>query len=421
MSAKEGSPVIQTLDLGKRYQLGADHAGGYTTLRDAVGTMLRGGSAPVEREEFWALRNVSIEVPEGQVLGIIGANGAGKSTLLKVLSRITEPTEGEVRLRGRVASLLEVGTGFHPELTGRENVFLNGVILGMKRREVAAKLDAIVAFAGVERFLDTPVKRYSSGMYLRLAFSVAVHLDPDILIVDEVLAVGDAEFQQRCLGKMEAKARGGRTVLFVSHNMAAVRSLCDRVVWMQKGRVFLQGDPGEVVDAYLQSGLAEENFVEWKGMDAPGAEGVRLRRFAVSGGDGGSLDMRSDLPITVEMMLEIESLPDALVVGFDLLSSEGATIFRTCHTDKATSEWLDLRPGLNRLMCELPPGLLNRGRFFLAPKAWIKGTRGIFSLPPTLSFSVRLMHGDSPYWIRLGPTEKPGLTAPILDWRMSPE
>src|SRR5437763_1479946 len=204
-------------------------------------------------EEFWALRDINFSVRRGEVVGIIGRNGAGKSTLLKILSRITDPTEGRVKLKGRVASLLEVGTGFHPELTGRENIYLNGAILGMHRAEIRAKFDEIVAFAETEKFLDTPVKRYSSGMYVRLAFSVAAHLEPEILVIDEVLAVGDAEFQKKCLGKMESVARGGRTVLFVSHNMVAVRSLCSRSILLDQGNIIAEGEVGSTIDAYLTS------------------------------------------------------------------------------------------------------------------------------------------------------------------------
>ena len=252
--------VITVENLSKRYLIG--HRSGkegpyrYTALRDVIGREARNfvrkavnlfrGQQVVQGdkvEEFWALKDVSLEIKQGEVVGIIGRNGAGKSTLLKVLSRITEPTKGRVLLRGRVASLLEVGTGFHPELTGRENIFLNGAILGMTQREIRKKFDEIVAFAGVERFLDTPVKRYSSGMYVRLAFAVAAHLEPEILIVDEVLAVGDAEFQKKCLGKMGEVARGGRTVVFVSHNMAAMKSLTTRGIVLDSGRAVFSGRP----------------------------------------------------------------------------------------------------------------------------------------------------------------------------------
>ena len=256
------SAIVECERLGKRYQLRHESdRERYVALRDVIAAAVKAPftrqadrSAP-SREDFWALRDVSFQIAAGEVVGIIGRNGAGKSTLLKVLSRITDPTEGRVTLHGRVASLLEVGTGFHPELTGRENIFLNGAILGMTRAEIIRKFDEIVAFAEVERFLDTPVKRYSSGMYVRLAFAVAAHLEPEILIVDEVLAVGDAEFQKKCLGKMQVVSQSGRTVLFVSHNMAAVQALCGRAVWLDRGQIGFDGLTDECVSHYLAATL----------------------------------------------------------------------------------------------------------------------------------------------------------------------
>lgn len=258
--------VIRAEGLGKKYIIGHQSNERYTALRDVLAQQARrlirsardmaAGRALImgdEREEFWALKDVNFEIRRGEVVGIIGRNGAGKSTLLKVLSRITEPSEGRVTIDGRVASLLEVGTGFHPELTGRENIYLNGAILGMTRAEIRRKFDEIVAFAGVEKFLDTPVKRYSSGMYVRLAFSVAAHLEPEILVVDEVLAVGDAEFQKKCLGKMQDVAGQGRTVLFVSHNMLAIEALCQRGLMLQRGQVTVDADAASVVRFYRQS------------------------------------------------------------------------------------------------------------------------------------------------------------------------
>ncbi len=257
-------PIIEVKNLGKRYNL--VHArGGYVALRDVIATVARSPFAFVKskarqlgrtasQEEFWALRDLSFSLERGEVLGIIGPNGAGKSTLLKILSQITPPTKGEITLRGRIGSLLEVGTGFHPELSGRENIFLNGAILGMSRREIAAKFDRIVDFAGIERFLDTPVKYYSSGMYVRLAFSVAAHLEPDILVVDEVLAVGDAEFQKKCLGKMdEITKEDGRTILFVSHNMGAIQSLCAKSLLLHQGNIAYLGDTKTAVEKYLET------------------------------------------------------------------------------------------------------------------------------------------------------------------------
>jgi lipopolysaccharide transport system ATP-binding protein len=259
------SPVIKVDSLSKKFIIAHQAREPYTTLRD---TMTRGikkllpgsGKSAGSREEFWALKEVNFEINQGDRVGIIGRNGAGKSTLLKILSRIYEPTSGRVSIRGRVASLLEVGTGFHPELTGRENVFLNGAILGMSRAEIKAKFDEIVAFAEVERFLDTPVKRYSSGMYVRLAFAVAAHLEPEVLIVDEVLAVGDAQFQKKCLGKMEeVSSKGGRTVLFVSHNMGAIKALCTSAVILHKGEKILQGDVFESLAKYVSFDQAQLN------------------------------------------------------------------------------------------------------------------------------------------------------------------
>ncbi len=297
-------PAIRVEDLGKRYTIGHHGAGGYTALRDVLtdgartlGRRLTGRhvDTPGRREQIWALRNLTLEVHDGERLGVIGRNGAGKSTLLKILSRITEPTEGRVRLRGRVGSLLEVGTGFHSELSGRENIFLNGTILGMSGREVRAKFDEIVAFAEVERFLDTPVKRYSSGMYVRLAFAVAAHLEPEILIVDEVLAVGDAAFQRKCLGKMSDVAASGRTVILVSHNMAAIQQLCSIAVWLDDGVLQAAGPASEVVAAYAESfaGASQGSFSA-RGVKGDGT--VELISYEVLNGDR----RPAPLPVTGE-------------------------------------------------------------------------------------------------------------------------
>ncbi|MCG9891866.1 MAG: ABC transporter ATP-binding protein [Thermosynechococcaceae cyanobacterium MS004] len=268
--------VIRVENLGKKYIIGHQQEGQarYKSLREVIVNGAQsisklnpfqgkeGNGSHPEREEFWALEDVSFEIKRGDRVGIIGRNGAGKSTLLKILSRITEPTEGEIKIRGRVASLLEVGTGFHPELTGRENVYLNGAILGMSREEIKRKFDAIVSFAEVEKFLDTPVKRYSSGMYVRLAFAVAAHLEPEVLIVDEVLAVGDAQFQKKCLGKMEDVGKEGRTVLFVSHNIGAIKALCNSGIFLSKGRLVTNGSIDSVVDQYVLTGSKPESVRE---------------------------------------------------------------------------------------------------------------------------------------------------------------
>ena len=262
--ARMSQPIISAENLGKRYRIHHEQREGYSTLRDVIARKVKGLFLPKSEgknlkssdEDFWALKGVSFEVQPGEVVGIIGGNGAGKSTLLKILSRITESTEGRVTLRGRVASLLEVGTGFHPELTGRENIFLNGAILGMTRVEIRKKFDEIVAFAEIDKFLDTPVKRYSSGMYVRLAFAVAAHLDPEVLVVDEVLAVGDAQFQKKCLGKMQdVSSKEGRTVLFVSHNIGAVRALCSKGIWLQNGNLKMADAIDPVAGAYMEHAL----------------------------------------------------------------------------------------------------------------------------------------------------------------------
>src|SRR5438477_3863428 len=261
--------IITVENLGKKYSLRHQRNERYTALRDVIAekalgffkNLKSGNGVSVSKEDFWALKDVSFEVQRGEVVGIIGRNGAGKSTLLKILSRITEPTEGRVTIKGRVASLLEVGTGFHQELTGRENIFLNGAILGMSRVEIKRKFDEIVAFAEVEKFLDTPVKRYSSGMYVRLAFAVAAHLEPEILVVDEVLAVGDAEFQKKCLGKMrDVSTKEGRTVLFVSHNMLAVQKLCTRGLLFEKGCIRASGHINDIVADYVSTGASDAYF-----------------------------------------------------------------------------------------------------------------------------------------------------------------
>ncbi len=297
-------PVIKVDSLGKKYFIGHQTEGGaipggFPTLRDrimdtasriknkAVSAATGKKTPDPTREEFWALKDLSFAIQQGDRIGIIGRNGAGKSTLLKLLSRITEPTTGEIILNGRVASLLEVGTGFHPELTGRENIYLNGAILGMNRAEIRRKFDEIVAFSEVGKFLDTPVKRYSSGMYVRLAFAVAAHLEPEILIVDEVLSVGDAVFQKKCLGKIsDISTREGRTVLFVSHNMLAVKNMCQRVLWMEDGKLKQDGAPAEVVSNYLQANTASLQEQIWEDKaTAPGNESVRLHRLRVRAGE----------------------------------------------------------------------------------------------------------------------------------------
>src|SRR4051812_28185210 len=291
-------PIINIENVGKQYRMASERRPAYATLRDAlVGTFdrslrrLTGRAETAEDVTFWALRGINLDVYPGERLGIVGCNGAGKSTLLKILSRITEPSEGRVRLYGRIGSLLEVGTGFHGELTGRENIYLNGAILGMKHAEIERNFDEIVAFAEIDRFLNTPVKRYSTGMYMRLAFAVAAHLQPEILIVDEVLAVGDAAFQRKCLGKMSEVSRDGRTIIFVSHNMSAVQNLCSRVVWLAGGHIMEEGEPGRIINDYLKTTLTTMSQQTWDDQaTAPGNHLVRLHRAAVAPADGARQD-----------------------------------------------------------------------------------------------------------------------------------
>ncbi len=429
--------VITAENLSKSYWVGhqSTRSDGYSMLRDVLAREARNFTRKAvdlvrgrqivqgdEVEEFWALRDVSFEVKRGEVLGVIGKNGAGKSTLLKILSRITEPTRGRATLRGRVASLLEVGTGFHPELTGRENIFLNGSILGMTRAEIKSKLDEIVEFAGVERFLDTPVKRYSSGMYVRLAFSIAAHLEPEILIVDEVLAVGDADFQKKSLGKMRSVAvEEERTVLFVSHNLPAVQSLCDRAILLEGGTIDMQEESRLVVARYLAHTQSCSGEKIWSRDEAPGNGSVSLLAMRVLSSHGeasGVLD--SDQDVYVELDFVAQAKTATLCVGFDLMNSEGVTIFRTYQTDLPRERWPSIQAGHNRWRCRIPRGLLNGGDFFVSPRISIHNVSWIVSEDAALRFRVNLGHGVSPLWNSLNERSRPGLVAPILDWDAAP-
>ena len=360
--------IIRVENLGKKYVLGQRQEGQqYKTLRDAVTDTAKllsqkllktSGKKIFNRayEEFWALQDISFEIKQGDRVGIIGRNGAGKSTLLKILSRITEPTKGSVRIKGRVASLLEVGTGFHPELTGRENIFLNGAILGMSKVEITRKFDEIVAFAEVEKFLDTPVKRYSSGMYVRLAFAVAAHLEPEILIVDEVLAVGDAQFQKKCLGKMEdISAKEGRTVLFVSHTMSAVESLCNRGIVLESGKVYADSEPQKAISIYLEKtyALIRETALN-KRTDRRGSGKVKAISFKVLDTEGKeveSLQSGKDYYFEVGYINNTGSRLSDTVFSFDLLDERGNTIllFRTNFTNNN----LTLEPSTGYVRCRV--------------------------------------------------------------------
>jgi lipopolysaccharide transport system ATP-binding protein len=364
------SDAIRIDGLGKRYQLGAARgAFTYGSLRESLagaaqaswqrlsGRPRAGGGA---HRHMWALKGVSFSVAPGEVVGIIGRNGAGKSTLLKILSRITRPTEGTAEFRGRLGSLLEVGTGFHPELTGRDNIYLNGAILGMRRLEIQRKFDDIVEFSGVRDFIDTPVKRYSSGMYVRLAFAVAAHFEPEILVIDEVLAVGDAAFQRQCLGKMQEVSRAGRTVLFVSHNMPAVTRLCQRAILLEQGRVVEDGPAERVVARYLTSELGTAAERIWTDHEAPGNSWVRLNAVRVvdeAGATVDTIDVRRR--VGVEIAFTVSSRVQPFIPGIALMNDQGSAIFSAIDTNPRWRQ--PPEPGRYVTTAWIPGNLLNEG------------------------------------------------------------
>lgn len=411
--------MLRVEGLGKRYQLG--HREQYGALRDVI---TRTAAAPLrrlrgqpatgrERGTFWALQDVSFELRQGEVLGIIGHNGAGKSTLLKILSRITTPTTGRATLAGRVGALLEVGSGFHPELTARENILLNGIILGMRREEVLRKFDEIVEFAGMEEFIDLPVKRYSSGMFTRLAFAVAAHLEPEILIVDEVLAVGDAAFQAKSLGKMSDAAKGGRTILFVSHNMVAVQGLCNRAIWLDHGRVMREGAPVEIVTEYLQTARDSLTVREWPGLKgAPGDDIVRLRRAAVrpaAGQPGEPIDVRT--PITLEFEYAVLHSGARLDIAWQLYNEQDIMVFRSGPVE---SGWhgQPYPAGVYRASCAIPGDLLNNGFHRLELQVIENSADPRIEEPNLLVFDVL----DSPELRGNALGRWPGAVRPLIHW-----
>jgi homopolymeric O-antigen transport system ATP-binding protein len=417
--------MIIVEDLGKVYRIGVQEAqptssvGRFTAVVGSPFRYLRQMTRPMtEAETLWALRNVSFEVHTGEVLGLIGRNGAGKSTLLKILSHITEPTEGRVVIQGRVSSLLEVGTGFHPELTGRENTYLNGAILGMKKKEIDRKFDEIVEFSGIAEFMDTPVKRYSSGMYVRLAFAVAAHLEPEVLIVDEVLAVGDAEFQTKCLGKMESVSQQGRTILFVSHNMQTMGRICPRVVFLEHGRVKRIGSSHDVIAEYLYAGQTTISEKVWQDLaTAPGDDAVRLTAIRLSNPEGVAHD-RFDIryPITVEIEYAVLRPVKRLIAEIGILSSDGATIFLT--SDQFENCLATREPGAYRAHFTIPGNFLAEGRFVAnCALSELQKPRIIHVREPSIvGFEVYdNMEGDS---VRGNiPSDYPGVVRPMFDWK----
>jgi lipopolysaccharide transport system ATP-binding protein len=412
--------VIEVENIGKKYFIRHEMLR-YATLRDAIAQsaqsmgrrIISGQKEAASTEEFWALKDVSFSVSQGDRLGIIGRNGAGKSTLLKVISRITEPTTGRIKLRGRVASLLEVGTGFHQELTGRENIFLNGAILGMGKEEIKKKFEEIVHFAEVEQFLDTPVKRFSSGMYVRLAFAVAAHLEPEILIVDEVLAVGDAQFQKKCLGKMEEVGREGRTILFVSHNMSSVNMLCNRVCLLEKGSSKMEGPSSEVIKFYLQSNNNEGTASQlYEDNNAPGNDSVRLRAVRVTALDG---QTRGLFNLDEEIVLEVEFDVSAPLANFhtvmDIYTMDGIHAFSSASWDKQGIDSIaDYKPGTYVARCKIPPFMLNTGAYYLNVSGQLRARRPVYHVENAVQWELSEI-GYSGIFKR-----RQGIFGPMLSW-----
>ncbi|MEW5991783.1 MAG: ABC transporter ATP-binding protein [Chloroflexota bacterium] len=419
--------VISVEGLGKRYQIGhqRDPYGRLTeSLWDALLKpleLVRGRRGGETSEWIWALRDVSFEVREGDVVGVIGRNGSGKTTLLKVLSRITEPTVGSAVLRGRVGSLLEVGTGFHQELTGRENVFMSGAVLGMRRAEIIRKFDEIVEFAGVEQFLDTPVKRYSSGMQVRLGFAVAAHLEPEILFIDEVLAVGDAEFQKKCLGKMSELGQGGRTILFVSHSMPAMLRLCERAILLDHGQVVTSGPSHAVVRAYLESDLGTTSERRWDDPStAPGDEVARLRSVRVTSARGGradEVDIREAIDIEVEYWSAgLDNLRPT--VNLAAYNDEDTCIFTVIDQANENFKNIPRRPCMIRSTARIPGQFLAEGR--------VTVNVAVVTYNPFIGHAVELdavafhvvdrTEGDGVRGEYAGPW--PGVVRPMLEWNI---
>lgn len=394
-------PILEVHDLWKSYRLGAQQRG-YLSLRDQIMDFWRKKSEP--SPTFWALQGVDFALSPGDTVGIIGRNGAGKSTLLKVLSQITPPTRGSVTMRGRVASLLEVGTGFHPELSGRENVFLNGAILGMKRSETASKFDEIVAFSGVERFLDTPLKHYSSGMQLRLAFAVAAHLEPEILLIDEVLAVGDAEFQKKCLGKMNEVSRSGRTILFVSHNMGAVAQLCSKGILLDAGKTVYVGSIDEAIRAYMKQ--VSEDVLVWQG-EHPSSEHICIERVSLQ-------TVVSVLQISTQDELEVD-------IEFNVRQPLGNVSFEVwCRYEDGTllfcsyTPLLDLNLKNNRAICRIPANLLNEGHHTIDIGLSTNFMYALLRIDNALSFMVQKHVSEEDFT-----GKDPGVLRPKLEWKVT--
>ena len=421
--------VIHVDSVSKQYRLGLI---GASTLREdlqrwwhrtrnddepwKVGEGTRAGGGNGDR--IWALRDVDFRIEAGEVVGLVGENGAGKSTLLKILSRITVPTKGRIELHGRVGSLLEVGTGFHPELTGRENVFLNGAILGMTKSEIERKFDAIVDFSGVERFMDTPVKRYSSGMRVRLAFAIAAHLEPEILLVDEVLAVGDAAFQKRCLGKLDEVSKEGRTVIFVSHHMSAIASLCKRAILLKDGQVVMDGPAAEVIDRYLSSNPSSgPRYGEVRFSESPDSDPFQLLAVRTRSVNGEiRSDFKSQEPVVVEFEFKLLRPMPFLKIGFELHALTGGLVFQTFHNDREELLTGGAQDGAQTLQAVIPADLLNGGIYHIHPCATIHRRGWLVKDLEGPAINV-LFDVPNPDYVVL---KRPGEIAPLLVWRASP-
>lgn len=416
--------VINAENISKKYIIGHQLQQRYPTIRDAIADYLKNifnnhKEPKQDKEEFWALQDISFEINQGDKIGIIGRNGAGKSTLLKILSKITEPTTGRIKIKGRVSSLLEVGTGFHPELTGRENIYLNGAILGMKKSEIKRKFDEIVAFSEVEKFLDTPVKRYSSGMYVRLAFAVAAHLEPDILIIDEVLAVGDAQFQKKCLGKMDEVGNSGRTVLFVSHNMNAIEHFCNKGILLEKGKLkLIDNDVRNVVRYYLNSSDGQVKEARWinteNQFDNPYFKPLE---FYLSDENGNPLSMpvTNNADIWVNIKGQVEQLDNLLIVGYALFDEDNRLLYWSCTTDENEGKWPKLEKGINHLRSKLPERFLNEGSYRIELLGGLYYVKWFYEPGVNSAFiSIDIQGGlsDSPYW----QVKRPGILAPVTEW-----
>lgn len=408
------NPAIRVEHLSKLYTIGAAQPR-HDTLRDWIaygmnGFFRRNGKLDDIASCFWALQDVSFEIEPGEVVGVIGRNGAGKSTLLKILSRITEPTAGFAEVHGRVGSLLEVGTGFHHELTGRENIYLNGAILGMKKAEIERKFDEIVAFAELEKFIDTPVKHYSSGMYMRLAFAVAAHLEPEILLVDEVLAVGDAAFQRKCLGKMSDVAREGRTVLFVSHNMGSIANLCARVLWLENGAIRFTGNAATVISEYLSSGAVTSSM--WTNPSSSPDGDLHIESVRILSEDNQpSATVPFDKHFRIEITYVLTDSLRELAVVYQIKDVSGSVVWGSWDTDNIGMKYLVRKPGRYKSICTIPGGLLKPGRYLLSVASHANHKR-LACHDDVLTFNV------SEVGYRFN-RNRAGVITPILEWEVS--